>query len=101
KMSYTKKDYEKYLEIVKDFNEEKWVQHQLLLQEKPNVWFILEYGEKSVSTHEERTSRMFRWLLDPNETHNLGNIFAHKLFRLIGVDYTYQLGRNAEVKATA
>ena len=43
---------------------------------KANIWRIIEYGKKS---YETRYSRMFRWLLDPNENHHLGNKFAKAL----------------------
>lgn len=111
-MSKGKIDYEGYLEFIKQFrnNEDnKWVENRLELQRKPNFWTILEYGEKSVKSYETRMARMFRWLLDPNETHGLGNIFAYKLFVHEAEDikkgeksnYTYIPGENPNVQATA
>lgn len=103
-MTYCMKDYENYLEKLKEIKSLGWVESHLHLREKPNFWAILEYGEErgtqDRSAHETRSSRMFRWLLDPNGTHQLGNIFAQKLIQLIGGDYTYQPGKNEAIYVT-
>lgn len=80
-MTYHEKDYQDYLKILVKFQKLPWVQNHLHLIEKPNFWTILEYGRggQERSAYETRLSRMFRWLLDPNETHRLGNIFAKKV----------------------
>lgn len=104
-MTYQTKDYKNYLGKIVEFKQLGWVQTHLHLMEKPNFWSILEYGEdrgaQDRSAHETRTSRMFRWLLDANETHHLGNVFAHKLIELIGGNYEYYPGRNEAIQATA
>lgn len=104
-MTYSLVDYQTYLEKIKTFKELDWVRNHLQLMKKPNFWTILEYGEskgtQDRSAHETRSSRMLRWLVDANETHNLGNIFAHKLIELIGGDYHFQPEKNKAIKATA
>jgi len=104
-MTYNSKDYQNYVEKIEKFKTLDWVKNHLHFKEKPNFWTILEYGEyrgsQERSAHETRSSRMIRWLMDANETHNLGNIFAHKLLQLIGVDYEYHPHKNKSIKATA
>src|SRR5690625_4728544 len=104
-MTYTLTDYQNFLDKVQDIQALDWVKNHLHLKEKPNFWTILEYGEyrgsQERSAHETRSSRMIRWLMDANETHHLGNIFAQKLLQLIGVDYEYSPDRNKLIKATA
>lgn len=99
-MTYHTKDYENYLEKIKKIRQLDWVQNHLNLMAKPNFWSILEYGEKSISAYETRISRMFRWLMDANGTHGLGNIFAHKLLQLVGIDYIYSPDKNEAIHAT-
>lgn len=104
-MTYSENAYKDYLEKMKDFKELDWVKNHLQLMKKPNFWTILEYGEdkgtQDRSAHETRSSRMIRWLMDANETHHLGNIFAHKLMRLIGEDYEYSPDKNVAIKSVA
>lgn len=88
-----------YLGKLKKIQEEKnWFKHYLHLNKKPNVWTIIEYGivenAKQRSAHEVKISKMIRWLMDPNETHQLGNIFAQKFVDLLGGQYTYSPERN-------
>lgn len=51
----------------------------------PNFWEIIEYGttidRAGRSAHETRYSRMIKWLLDPNENHNLKHMFARELIK--------------------
>lgn len=104
-MTYHVEDYKTYLEKLEDFKKIDWIKNHLQLMKKPNFWTILEYGESKGSqerlAHETRSSRMLRWLVDANETHNLGNIFAHKLVELIGGDYKFQPEKNKAIKSTA
>lgn len=103
-MTYQLENYKVYLGKLKIFREYEWVQKFLELKEKPNFWTIIEYGRvknsQERSAHETRYSKMIRWLLDPNETHNLGNIFAHKLLGLIGSDYKYNPDKNKAIHVT-
>lgn len=105
-MTYSISDYQAYLEKLEKIQEIDWVKNHLYLMKKPNFWTILEYGKEQVkskerSSHEIRTSRMIRWLLDANGTHNLGNIFAHKLIQLIGGEYHYRPTKNEKIKVIA
>lgn len=104
-MAYRAEDYKTYLEKLEDFKKINWIKNHLQLMKKPNFWTILEYGESKGpngrSAHETRSSKMLRWLLDANETHNLGNVFAHKLMGLIGEEYTLQPEKNSAIKATS
>lgn len=104
-MSYTLKDYENYLEKLKEVNQVNWVKNYLELKKKPNFWTIIEYGRyessKDRSAHETRMSKMIRWMMDPNENHNLGNVFAHKLMDLLDISYEYCSDKNKEIKAIA
>lgn len=104
-MTYHAEDYKTYLEKLLDFKKIDWIKNHLQLMKKPNFWTILEYGEskgsQDRSAHETRSSRMIRWLVDANETHNLGNIFAHKLVELIGGYYSFEPGKNKAIKSTA
>ncbi len=104
-MTYHAKDYKKYIKKLQDFKKIDWIKNHLDLIKKPNFWTILEYGEskgsQDRSAHETRSSRMLRWLVDANETHNLGNIFAHKLIELIGGDYPFHPEKNKAIKSTA
>lgn len=52
----------------------------------PNFWDIIEYG---VGSYEVRYSRMFRWLLDPNGSHKLGDYFAKQLLALADLRSPY------------
>lgn len=96
--------YENYLEKLNNFRNVNWVKNHMALSKKPNFWTIIEYGEDAgpnkKSSHEIRYSKMLRWLLDANENHQLGNIFAHKLMKLIDVDYSYSPSKNKAIKAT-
>ena len=104
-MVYGSEDFKAYLEKVISIGNLDWVKNHLSLKEKPNFWTILEYGEErgtqSKSAHETRSSRMIRWLMDPNETHGLGNIFAYKLMEQIGLKYNYSPKSNQHITATA
>lgn len=104
-MTYQTNDYKNYLEKLAEIKEYDWVKNHLQLKEVPNFWTILEYGEETQygkrSAHEIRTSRMIRWLVDANETHQLGNVFSHKLMEVIGEKYAYKPGKNKASKATA
>lgn len=109
-MTYGEKDYKNYLEKVREFRELGWVQNHLHLLRKPNFWTILEYGRggQERSAHETRMSRMFRWLLDANETHGLGNIFAHKLLEFNNEyqqnehqHYAHHPGKNEAIQTIA
>ncbi len=87
-MAYNEDFYKEYLEKVREFAQIDWVKEYFEAQKKPNFWSILEYGEYGgngykKSSYEIRMSKMFRWLLDPNENHNLGNIFAYELIELV------------------
>lgn len=103
-MTTKKEFYKNYLEKLNEFKNINWVKNYLELKEKPNFWTIIEYGEEvrlnKKSAHEIRYSKMVRWLLDPNENHQLGNIFAHKIMTLIGVDYSYNANKNESIKVT-
>src|SRR5690625_483889 len=104
-MKYKKEDYENYLEKLNKFKEINWIKNHLYLRSKPNFWTVLEYGEgtssRDRSAHETRSSRMFRWILDSNETHNLGNALAHKLVQQIGGNYDYSPEKNKKISSTA
>lgn len=93
-MTFQTEDYIEYLEKVNGLKKIDWVQNYLNLKKKPNFWTILEYGEiasaNQKSSHEIRYSKMLRWLLDANENHNLGNIFAHELIKKIDDEATYE-----------
>lgn len=99
---YTEEDYKNYVEKLRKIKEIDWVNFQLSLNKRPNFWSIIEYGEmkkaNNRSSHEERLSKMIRWLLDPNETHELGNIFATRILDLVNQSYPYRLAKNKEVK---
>lgn len=101
-MIYTEKDYKDYVETLKKIRGADWVQHHFDMLERPNFWSIIEYGKiesaQDRSAHETRLSKMFRWLLDPNENHQLGNIFAHKLLQQLGVQYNYDPDFNKQIK---
>lgn len=95
-------DYKQYIEKMNSFKQIDWVHNHLQLSAKPNFWSILEYGEGTHrSAHEIRTSRMIRWLMDPNETHYVGNLFAQKLISLLGGSYQYHGSKNKNIQATA
>lgn len=103
-------NYKSYLTFVQEFGSEDWVKNQLNMRKKPNFWTILEYGEKStVNSYEIRLARMFRWLLDPNATHGLGNIFAHKLLQFYNegnqtreeTQYDYSPNKNPNIQVTS
>lgn len=104
-MHFTNEDYKNYLYKLAEIKKYDWVQSHLKSKGVPNFWTILEYGEHTTygkrSSHEIRTSRMLRWLIDANETHQLGNIFAHKLMDSIGVTYAFNPEENPKIKATA
>src|SRR5690625_6084144 len=101
-MSYTEKDYRNYVDKLNNIREMDWVKFQLDLNKQPNFWSILEYGtsirKDKRSSHEERLSKMIRWLLDPNETHQLGNIFAVRFLELINKEYDYHSSQNKQIK---
>jgi len=46
-------------------------------ENRPNNWRIVEYGNDS---YEIRYSKYLRWLLDPGETHNIGDFFVSELW---------------------
>ena len=102
-MTYHIADYKNYLAKLKKFQEIGWVKRYLYLKKRPNFWTITEYGRvespKDRSAHETRISKMIRWLLDANESHQLGNIFAKQLIKLIGGNYTYSSHKNTQIKA--
>lgn len=106
-MSYTLEFRKEYLNKVNKFKEINWVKNHMELEKKPNFWSIIEYGKiissKQRSSHETRSSKMLRWILDANENHNLGNIFAYKLMKKIdkNIDYDYSLKRNKHIKCKA
>ncbi|MGM8212223.1 PD-(D/E)XK nuclease family protein [Virgibacillus sp. W0430] len=103
-MTYQLKDYKNYLKKLEMIKEYDWVQKFLELKEKPNFWTIIEYGRvkssQERSAHETRYSKMIRWLLDPNETHNLGNIFAHKILDLVAGELKHDPDKNKAVNVT-
>src|SRR5690625_2256409 len=100
-MTYQLEDYKTYIKKLKKIQEIDWVNFQLSLNERPNFWSIIEYGDKikknKRSSHEERMSEMIRWLLDPNETHQLGNIFAVRFLELFGKTYAYSPHKNKQI----
>lgn len=102
-MMYNEKDFTAYLAKLEQFKEISWVNNQLQLMKKPNFWTILEYGDtkgpNKRSAHEIRSSKMLRWLIDANETHHLGNLFAQKLMHVIGEKYTFDATKNKAIKA--
>lgn len=105
-MGYDVKFYKEYLEKVKGFREIAWVRNYIELKKKPNFWTILEYGEsvnkdEKKSSYEIRMSRMIRWLLDANENHNLGNLFAYEFLKLIDEKFTYKYSsqKNHHIKS--
>lgn len=106
-MNHNTTFYEEYLEKVNGFGQINWVKNYLALKEKPNFWTILEYGKvvdsRQKSAHEIRYSKMFRWLFDANENHNLGNLFAHKLLQEIDskITYPYSPAKNSAIKCTS
>lgn len=104
-MKYILGDYENYLEKLKEFSELNWVKNYLELKVKPNFWTIIEYGRydssRDKSAHETRMSKMIRWMMDPNENHELANVFAYKLMNFLGEDYEYFPEKNKEIKTIA
>ena len=104
-MNMTVKEYEAYLEKLKEFRELAWVNNYLELKKKPNFWTVIEYGRynssKDKSAHETRMSKMIRWMMDPNENHGLGNVFAYKLMKWLDEDYNYCPNINKEIKTIA
>lgn len=95
-------DYKHYIEKMNDFKKIDWVCNQLHLAKKPNFWSILEYGEGvDYSAHEIRTSRMIRWLMDANETHHVGNLFAQKLISFVDKNVKYEALKSKDIHATA
>jgi len=50
---------------------------KLSIEERPNIWSIIEYGRKS---YEIRYSRFLRWLLDPKGNHEIGSLFTNELW---------------------
>lgn len=87
-MTYKDQDYINLLKIIHAFHEKDWVQEYLEARKKPNFWSIMEYREheskeNKKTSYEIRISRMIRWLLDPNETHQLGNAFTYRLIQLL------------------
>lgn len=101
-MTYTEKEYTNYVETLKNIQKIDWVKFHLALIERPNYWSIIEYGETKKankrSYHEERMSKMIRWLLDPNGTHELGNAFAVRFLELVNQPYTYNPLKNRQTK---
>lgn len=97
-----KYDEEKYIDKLRAFYQLDWVQHTINLQKRPNFWSIIEYGQTTKgmkrSAHETRISKMLRWLLDPNENHQLGNVVVKELLRTIGVTNYSATKRNEQVE---
>lgn len=106
-MKYDHKFYENYMEKLKELNGVDWVASNIKLkkklEEKPNFWTIIQYGKgekeeqdnnlfNTKSSHETRSAKMFNWLLDPNENHNLGNIFAYEIIRKVDINAAYKKG---------
>lgn len=94
-MRYDATFYKDYLKKVNGFKEIDWVGNYLELSKKPNFWSILEYGKNEnklnkKTSYEIRYSKMLKWLLDANENHNLGNIFAAKLIQKLNGDESYR-----------
>lgn len=104
-MKYTSEDYKDYLVKLEEINELDWVKNYLQLKEKPNFWTIIEYGQgessNDKSAHETRMSKMIRWMMDPDENHGLGNVFAYKIIEWMGGDYVYGLEEDREIKTIA
>lgn len=100
-MKYNWEFREGYLRKINEFKEKDWVKNYIELKKKPNFWSIIEYGKtkdsKGRSAHETRYSKMFRWLLDPNANHNLGNVFAYKLMKKINRDTDYKQSRENNI----
>jgi hypothetical protein len=59
-------------------------------ENRPNNWRIVEYGNDS---YEIRYSKYLRWLLDPKETHNVGDFFASELWAALEEKAGNQPGR--------
>lgn len=101
-MPHHKYDEEKYIEKLQKFYQLDWVRHTINLQKRPNFWSIIEYGQTTKgmkrTAHETRLSKMLRWLLDPNDNHQLGNVFAKKLLRTIGVTNYSCTTKNEQVE---
>ena len=104
-MKYDHKFYENYMEKLKELNGVDWVASNIKLkkklEEKPNFWTIIQYGKgekeeqdnnlfNTKSSHETRSAKMFNWLLDPNENHNLGNTFAYEIIRKVDINAAYR-----------
>lgn len=100
-MNNEMKNVEQYVKKLKGFYKIDWIKDSIELQKKPNFWTVIEYGKVTQgmqrSAHETRISKMLRWLLDPNETHQVGNVFAEKLLKEIGVAYKYSENQNKHV----
>ena len=62
----------KYGQLLKDINFDK-IDLEL---KNPNIFHILK-----ISTREIRHSNFLSWLLDPSETHKMGDIFLKRFLR--------------------
>jgi hypothetical protein len=60
----------------KDFISDRDVNRLELLQNKPNIFHALRVGH-----YEIRHSNFLAWLLDPNESHGLGDLFLKRFLR--------------------
>ena len=82
------KDYVDLIESIRveNPNLKKYVD-KLVIESVPNFWEIIEYGNTKDrnmrSAHEIRYSRFIRWLLDPDENHNLGHLFIRELLKSV------------------
>ena len=82
------KDYVNLIETIRvgNPNLKKYVD-KLVIESVPNFWEIIEYGNTKDrnmrSAHEIRYSRFIRWLLDPDENHNLGHLFIRELLKSV------------------
>lgn len=82
------KDYVDLIESIRveNPNLKKYVD-KLVIESVPNFLEIIEYGNTKDrnmrSAHEIRYSRFIRWLLDPDENHNLGHLFIRELLKSV------------------
>lgn len=80
-MADNKKDEKDYLELYKNLlNDPNFDKLETELK-KPNIFSILGIGESEI-----RHSNFLSWLLDPNESHELGNRFLIKILRDLATD---------------
>ena len=85
-------DAQRFVEDLVEVLPERWLRDRL--GTVPNFWDIVESGRDS---YEIRTSRVLRWLLDPNGSHRLGDRFVRRLAALASVGLVEKLAmRDAE-----